>query len=77
MVASLPITTLQMPGRVVLSRAMRFDRQIVVDFLAQASFYAFAVTAVALGAGVWGLATATVVKAVVETVLSRRSASAC
>ena len=69
MVASIPITTLQMPGRVVLSRAMRFDRQVAIDFLAQASFYAFAVTAVALGAGVWGLATATVVKAVVGTVL--------
>ena len=67
MVASLPITTLQMPGRVVLSRAMRFDRQTMVDFSAQTSFYVFAVTAVALGAGVWGLATATVVRAVVET----------
>ena len=66
MVASIPITTLQMPGRVVLTRTMRFDRQTVVDFLAQTSFYAFSVTAVALGAGTWGLATGTVVKAVVE-----------
>ncbi len=69
MVASIPITTLQMPGRVALSRAMKFDRQVAADFLSQASFYAFAVTAVALGAGVWGLAGATVVKAVIGTVL--------
>lgn len=69
MVASIPIATLQMPGRVVLSRAMRFDRQVAIDFIAQASFYVFAVTAVALGAGVWGLATAAVVKAVVGTIL--------
>jgi O-antigen/teichoic acid export membrane protein len=69
MVASIPLTTLQMPGRVVLNRSMRFDRQVAADFIAQASFYTFAVTAVALGAGVWGLATATVVKAAVGTVL--------
>ena len=69
MVASIPITTLQMPGRVVLTRAMRFDRQVMVDFVAQASFYAFSVTAVAFGAGVWGLATGTVVRAAVATVL--------
>ena len=69
MVASIPLTTLQMPGRVVLARTMRFDRQTVVDFTAQASFYTFSVTAVALGAGAWGLATGTVVKAAVEVAL--------
>jgi O-antigen/teichoic acid export membrane protein len=69
MLASLPILVLQTPGRVVLSRAMRFDRQTIIESVAHASFYAFAVTTVALGAGVWGLATATVVKAVVETAL--------
>jgi O-antigen/teichoic acid export membrane protein len=66
MVGAIPLTTLQMPGRVVLSRTMRFDRQTVVEFVAQTSFYAFSVTAVALGAGAWGLATGTVVKAAVE-----------
>ena len=69
MVASLPITTLQMPGRVVLNRAMRFDRLVMADFIAQASFYTFSVTAVALGAGVWGFASGTVVRAAVATVL--------
>ena len=68
MVAALPIGMLQMPGRVVLARSMRFDRQAVVDFVSQTSFYVFSVVAVALGAGVWGLAVGTVVRAVVEVV---------
>jgi O-antigen/teichoic acid export membrane protein len=48
---------------------MQFDRQVTADVTAQASFYAFAVTTVALGAGVWGLATATVVKAVIGVIM--------
>ncbi len=69
MIASLPITTLQTPGRVVLAREMRFDRQALVDSGMQASFYAFSVTSVALGAGVWGLATGSVVRAIAGTLL--------
>ena len=69
MVASLPITMLQTPGRITLYREMKFDRQVAVDFTSQLCQQAFAVTAVALGAGVWGLAIAAVVKAVVGTVM--------
>jgi polysaccharide transporter, PST family len=70
MIVSLPITTLQTPGRVVLAREMRFDRQAVIDFSAQTSFYAFSVATVAVGAGVWGLATGSIVRAVVGTFLT-------
>jgi O-antigen/teichoic acid export membrane protein len=70
MIASLPITTLQTPGRVVLTREMRFDRQAVIDFSAQTCFYAFSVATVALGAGVWGLATGSVVRAMVAALLT-------
>ncbi|MCZ2109848.1 MAG: oligosaccharide flippase family protein [Dehalococcoidia bacterium] len=69
MIMSLPITTLQTPGRIVLSREMRYDRQLAVDFGAQASSQIFSVVAVVLGAGVWGLATGAVVKSVIATVL--------
>ena len=69
MIASLPITTLQTPGRITLSRSMRYDRQLAVDFGAQATSQVFAVMAVLLGAGVWGLATASVVRALVGTAL--------
>jgi polysaccharide transporter, PST family len=69
MILSLPITMLQTPGRVVLARNMLYDRQAAVDSAGQMSFYLFAVTTVALGADVWGLATATLVRATVSTVL--------
>jgi O-antigen/teichoic acid export membrane protein len=70
MICSLPITMLQTPGRIVLAREMRYDRQTVIDFTAQTSFQVFAVVTVILGAGVWGLASASIVKALVGTILT-------
>jgi O-antigen/teichoic acid export membrane protein len=70
MISSLPISMLQTPGRIVLNRNMRYDRQLAVDVGAQMTFQIFSVTAVALGAGVWGLATGSVVRAVVGTILT-------
>jgi O-antigen/teichoic acid export membrane protein len=69
MILSLPIITLQTPGRVTLSRSMQYDRQVAADAAAQVASQAFAVIAVLLGAGVWGLAGGAVVRAVVATVL--------
>jgi O-antigen/teichoic acid export membrane protein len=68
--ASLPITILQIPGHIVLTRDMRFDRKLAIDLGAQASFHLFSVVAVALGAGVWGLAAGSIVRAVVGTLLT-------
>lgn len=70
MVLSLPLGTLALPGRLVLARAMRFDRQAAIDFGSQFGSQIFSVTTVALGAGVWGLATGTVVKAGAATALT-------
>jgi O-antigen/teichoic acid export membrane protein len=53
----------------MLAREMRYDRQLLVDFSSQTSLQVFSVTAVALGAGVWGLAIGQVVKAVVATLM--------
>jgi polysaccharide transporter, PST family len=69
MVLSLPISVLQTPGRVILYRQMQYDRQLVVDFGAQFTSQAFSVVAVILGAGVWGLATGSVVRALAGTLL--------
>ena len=69
-VASLPIDMLQTPGRVVLARSMRYDRQALIDFGGNWSFYAFAVTTVAFGAGVWGYAAATIVRSSVSAFLA-------
>ena len=70
MIVSIPITMLQTPGRIVLYRDMRYDRQLAIDFGAQTSFQVFSVVSVVLGAGVWGLATGSIVKAVVGTLLT-------
>jgi O-antigen/teichoic acid export membrane protein len=69
MILSLPITTLQAPGRITLARAMLYDRQLMYDTGSQVIAQIFSVVAVVLGAGVWGLAGAAMVKAVVATIL--------
>jgi O-antigen/teichoic acid export membrane protein len=69
MIAALPVITLQTPARIMLSRAMRYDRQTAVDVGAQVCSQVFSVVAVILGAGVWGLAGGAVVKAVIATFL--------
>jgi O-antigen/teichoic acid export membrane protein len=70
MLASIPITLLAAPGRIVLTRDLRYDRTTAIDLGSQVVFNVFAVVTVFLGAGVWGLAVAAVVKAVVGTTLT-------
>jgi O-antigen/teichoic acid export membrane protein len=70
MILSLPISVLQAPGRILLARNMKYDRQLAIDLTSQMSMQIFSVTAVILGAGVWGLASAQIVKAAVGTVLT-------
>ena len=63
MVLSLPITALQTPGRITLTRSMRYDRQVAADAGSQVISQVLTVVAVVLGAGVWGLAGGVVAKA--------------
>lgn len=69
MVLSLPITALQGPGRITLTRTMRYDRQVAAEVGSQVTAQVLTVVAVVLGAGVWGLAGGVVVRAVGLTVL--------
>jgi O-antigen/teichoic acid export membrane protein len=69
MILSLPIMTLQTPGRITLSRSMRFDRQAVAETGSSVISLVATVIAVVLGAGVWGLAAGAVIKAVVATLM--------
>lgn len=69
MVATLPITILRAPSVIVLERGLRFRPIATVDVVEAISFYVVAVTAVALGAGLWGVAGAMVVRAVGGTAL--------
>ena len=67
MVLAVPIATMQSPGRVKLYRDLRFRQVTIIDASSVLAFYAWSVTTVALGAGVWGLASGTVVRAVAGT----------
>jgi O-antigen/teichoic acid export membrane protein len=69
MILSLPITVLQAAGRITLARTMQFDRQFAADAGSQLISQAVAVTAVVLGAGVWGLAAGVVLRGVIATAL--------
>lgn len=66
-VATIPIVVLRAPSLIVLERRLDYRVIATVDVLEALSFYAFALVSVALGAGVWGVAAAAVLRAVVGT----------
>ena len=72
MVATLPIAALRTPSVIVLERRLQFGPIALVDVVEAVLFYAWALAAVALGMGVWGLATAAVVRAVGGTAVMLR-----
>jgi O-antigen/teichoic acid export membrane protein len=66
MMVALPLAALQTPGRVMLSREMRFKALSTVEAIANMAYYAWAIAlVVAADAGVWALASAVVVRAIV------------
>lgn len=68
MLASLPIAVAKLPATITLDRRMLFRPIAVVDVLEALTFYVWALVAVALGAGVWGVASAVIVRALVGAV---------
>jgi O-antigen/teichoic acid export membrane protein len=62
MAVSLPLAALATPTQIVLERTLDYRTVARVEVLEAVAFYAFAVTAVSLGAGVWGLAAAALVR---------------
>jgi len=69
MVASLPLVVLRTPAIVVLERELHYQRITAVEVIEVAVYYLFAVVSVAAGAGVWGFAAASVVRAGVGSTL--------
>jgi O-antigen/teichoic acid export membrane protein len=67
MVASLPVMAFRTPGVVSLERELRYGRLVTVELLDSLVYAAWSVTTVALGWGVWGLATAVVARALIGT----------
>ena len=71
--ASVPLLSLRGPGMVVLQRELEFRPIAAVEVCEVLAYYAFGIGAVAAGLGVWGLAAASSVKALVGTVILLRA----
>lgn len=67
MMLGLPVMALRTPALIILERRLNFGPLAAVEVGEVLAFYVWGVTAVALGMGVWGLATAYVVKALTGT----------
>jgi O-antigen/teichoic acid export membrane protein len=66
MLTALPLAAFGTPGRVMLSRALRFKALSTIEAVGNLLYYGWAIGLVVLaGEGVWALATAVVVRAVV------------
>ena len=63
MVISLPLMSVRAPGVILLERELNYKRLAVVDIVETGCYFAWAIVMVTLGWGVWGLASATVVRA--------------
>jgi O-antigen/teichoic acid export membrane protein len=67
MMPALPILALRVPSSIVLERNLEFAPVVRADIAGEVLFYGWGIATIALGGGVWGLATAAVVKALVGT----------
>ena len=69
MVASLPINAFRTPGAILFERELHYQPLVVIELLETLVFYAWAIATVALGSGVWGLASAAPVRALVGALI--------
>lgn len=74
MLAAMPIGVFRSPGSIAVERALRFGPVAVVEVAETIVFFGFAIVAVLLGADVWGLAAAYVVRSVVGSAIMARQA---
>ncbi|MDQ3994636.1 MAG: oligosaccharide flippase family protein [Actinomycetota bacterium] len=65
MMIALPIAALRTPGVIAVERRLSFRPVVLVEVVEAVCFYAWAVVTVAIGWGVWGIATAGVARAAV------------
>lgn len=69
MVASLPVAAFRTPGVITFERVLRYQPLAVIELLETVVYYGWAIGTVLLGWGVWGLASAALVKAFAGTVM--------
>lgn len=68
MVCAMPVVAFQFPGKIMLERELRFRPLAWVEVAQVLAYHATAVVLVVAGAGVWGIATGALVRAVVGAV---------
>lgn len=68
-VASLPVGAFRAPAYIVYERRMLYRPLAVIDLLETVVFYSWAITTIVLGWGVWGLASAFMVRELVGSLL--------
>jgi O-antigen/teichoic acid export membrane protein len=68
MLVALPLETLRVPGVIVLERELDYRRVACADIVEAVVQYGWAIGAVAVGWGVWGLASAAVVRTLAGSV---------
>ena len=69
MVVAVPLTAIRAPGVVMLERQLRYKPLALVDLIETVSFYGLAIALVSIGWGVWGLASASVVRALIGSIV--------
>ncbi|HEY2789148.1 MAG TPA: oligosaccharide flippase family protein [Gaiellales bacterium] len=69
MAVSLPLLALRAPHAIVLERALEYRPIASIEFTESLAYYGWAIATVAIGWGVWGLATAAIVRALAGSVL--------
>jgi O-antigen/teichoic acid export membrane protein len=72
MAASTPIVVAQFPGKIVLERTLSYRPLALVEVGQVVAYYFSAVAMVSAGAGVWGLACATIVMRIVGAITMAR-----
>jgi O-antigen/teichoic acid export membrane protein len=69
MMPALPLLAFRAPSSIVFERNLDYAPLVRVEMIEEASYYGWGVATILLGAGVWGLAAASVVKALVGTLV--------
>jgi O-antigen/teichoic acid export membrane protein len=75
MVTSTPLMALQLPGRILLERSLSYRPLAVVELSQVFTYNASAIGLVVAGLGVWGLASAAIVRAAVAALVMVRVSS--
>lgn len=67
---ALPLTAVQTPAKVILERDLDYRRVAIIEVSEYAVYYAWAAGAVLMGYGVWGVASASIVRALAASTLA-------